>query len=154
MDFGEKTSKLISLAQELADATPNFFDIKGPGVGDKSSNEFIQKLSSTAAQLFGHDHSQQKICGRNKFSVDFYFPDEKTVIEFAFSLDKPMNEYERDIFKCLLAMENSYPIGRLVFVSKPGGQQKMAAPGPSAIREWVLRRHDLKADFWDLVRPI
>lgn len=53
----------------------------------------MKKLSKMARELFGHDYSQQKICGRNNFSVDFYFPDEETVMEFAFSLDKPMNEY-------------------------------------------------------------
>ena len=153
MDFGEKTSKLILLAQELAEATPGFFDVKGPGAGDRASNEFMLKLSVAVKEVFGREYSQHKISVKNNFSVDFYFPEEETVIELAFGLDKPMNEHERDIFKCLLATENGFAIRRLVFVCKPGGQTRMAAPGPSAIREWVQTRHGLKIDYWELVRP-
>jgi hypothetical protein len=153
MDLGEKTSRLILLAQELAEATPGFFDVKGPGAGDRATNEFMEKLGRMAKQLFDQDYSQQKVCGRNNLSVDFYFRDEETVVEFAFSLDKPMNEYERDIFKCLLGADNGHAIRRLVLVCKPGGHQRMAAAGPSAIREWAQRRHGLEIESWDLVRP-
>lgn len=152
-DWGRKTSKLILLAQELAGVTPGFFDVKGPGPGDKATGEFMRELNAAAGQIFGKDHSQQKICGPNNLSVDFYFPEEETAIEFAFSLDKPMNEYERDIFKCLLETENGHVVRRLVLVCKPGGQKRMAAPAPNAIKEWVRRGHGLEIDFWDLVRP-
>lgn len=151
MEFGEKTSRLIVLAQKLAEASPEFFDVKGPGAGDTATNEFMQKLRKIAKEIFRDDFSDARICGENKFSIDFWFGDEATAVEFAFSLDKPLNEYERDIFKCLLAQDTGHPVRKLLLVSKPGGQKRLDAPGPKAIKDWVQRKHDLEIEVWDLV---
>ena len=144
---------MILLAQKFAEVTPGFFETKGPGIGDKAANEFMDKLNASAKEMFGQDFSQRKICGENKFAPDFYFPEEQTVVEFAFGLDKPMNEYERDIFKCLLAQDHGYKIRKLVLVSKSGGQARLSAPGPKAIKEWAGRMHDLEIEVWDLLPP-
>jgi hypothetical protein len=101
--------------------------------------------------MFGGDFSEAKICGENKFAIDFYFEDEETAVEFAFGLDKPLNEYERDIFKCLLAQDAGHPVRKLLLVSKPGGQKRLDAPGPRAIKDWVERKHNLEIQVWDLV---
>ena len=153
MSIGEKVSRLILLAQKFAEGTPNFFETKGPGIGDKAANEFMERLNASAKEMFGQDYSQQKICGENRFAPDFYFPDEQTVVEFAFGLDKPMNEYERDIFKCLLAQDRGCQVQKLILVCKPGGQARLSAPGPTSIREWVGRSHNLEIEVWDLVPP-
>ena len=36
MEFGEKTSRLLVLAQRLAENTEGFFEMKGPGPGAES----------------------------------------------------------------------------------------------------------------------
>jgi hypothetical protein len=153
LDIGTKTARLVILAQKLADQTPLFFETKGPGVGDRAANEFTAQLSRIARELFGHDFSQAKICGKCGFTVDFYIPDEQTVVEFTFGLDKPMSEFERDIFKCLLAKDNDNHVQELVLVSKPGGIKKLEAPGPMAIRRWVREKHGLEIEVLELQRP-
>ena len=74
-------------------------------------------------------------------------------MEFAFSLDKPISEFERDIFKCLSAQEAGHPVRKLLLVSKPGGEARTASPGPKAIKDWVLRKYGLQVDVRELVPP-
>ena len=153
MDLGENISRLILLAQKFAEATPDFFATKGPGAGDRATNEFMQKLNSNATSIFGKVYTAPKICGETNFAPDFYFPEEQTVVEFAFSLDKPISEYERDIFKCLLAKDNGFPVRSLLLVCKPGGQRRLSAPGPKAISDWAARHCALDVLVWDLIAP-
>lgn len=151
MELGEKASRLILFAHRLAANTPGFFETKGPGEGDIATNEFMAKVCAHAKEMFGRDYSNARICGKTSFSIDFYFPDEQTAVELAFSLDKPRNEFELDIFKCLLAQDNGHPVRKLVLVCRPGGQARLSAPGPTAIKEWVSRAHNLEIDLWELV---
>jgi hypothetical protein len=144
---------LIVLAQKLAEAIPDFLETKGPGAGDKATNEFMDRLRRNAKEMFGVDYSEARICGKNNFSIDFYFEDEKTAVEFAFSLDQPMNEYERDVFKCLLADDSGRPARKLVLVSKPGALARLAAPGPKSISDWVARKHALDIKILELCPP-
>jgi len=153
MNFGEKASRLILLVQKHAEVTPGFFKTKGPGIGDKAAIEFMNRLNASAKEMFGEDYSQQRICGDNKFAPDFYIPDEQTIVEIAFGLDKPMNEYERDILKCLLAQDCGYEVRKLILVCKPGGETRLSAPGPTAIREWVGRNHNLEIEVLELLAP-
>ncbi len=74
-------------------------------------------------------------------------------MEFAFSLEKPISEFERDVFKRLLAQEAGHPVRKLLLVSKPGGEARTASPGPKAIKEWVLRKYGLQVDVRELVPP-
>jgi hypothetical protein len=147
---GEMTSRLVLLASKFAESTPGFFDIKGPGKGDRATNEFMGDLRQHAREMLGKDYSEARICTGTDFTVDFFFPEEQTAVEFAFSLDKPLNEYERDIFKCLLAIESGYSIRKLVLVCKPGGESRTSAPGPKAIRRWVARNHGLEVNVFEL----
>src|SRR5713226_1067599 len=100
-----KESKLFLLAQAIATGTPGFFDIKGPGAGDKASNVFMTRLRTAAKELFGCDYSEKRACSSAKFAFDFYFPDAETAVEVALSLRNSSSEYERDILKCLLSID-------------------------------------------------
>src|SRR5262249_45906133 len=92
--------------------------------------KFIETVTDLAKQCFGVDYSQKSICYGSGFAVDFYFPEEATVAELAFGLHNPNTEYERDIFKCLLAIDCGYAIRRLLFISKPGARPTIAARSP------------------------
>jgi hypothetical protein len=153
LEVGDKAARLIIAADRIAEQTHDFFEAKGPGPGDHAANAFMQQLRDVAKGLFGQDFSEARISGNCGFKVDFYFPDEQTVVEFAFSLDKPMNEFERDIFKCLLAQENGHTVKKLILVSKPGGRTRIAYPGPSAIRQWVGSKFGLGIEVLELRRP-
>ncbi len=145
-----KAQRLIVLAQKLADQTPDFYKTKGPGVGDRATNKFMEQLRRLAKEIFGGEFSEAKICGDNNFTADFYFPDEETVVEIAFSLDKPINEFERDIFKCLLAQNCGHRVRKLILVSKPGGEKRQEYPGPKGIKDWVKEKYGLEIEIWEL----
>jgi hypothetical protein len=145
-----KESKLFLLAQAIASGTPAFFEIKGPGIGDNASNVFMNQLRTAARRLFRQDYSERRVCGYAKFAFDFYFPDEATAVEVALSLRNPSSEYERDIFKCLLAIDTGCEIRQLVFITKPGGHYRQQVAGASAIAGYVERKFGINIEIREL----
>jgi hypothetical protein len=91
-----QVEKVIELAQQLAEETPGFFEVKGAGVGDRATNAFMVELRKRAAATLGEDLAERCICGENNLAVDFFFPEEAAVLEVAFSLRNPASEFERD----------------------------------------------------------
>lgn len=142
--------RLLGLAQELVTNDPDFFTVKGPGKGNRATNVFIKELRKRAQVEFGHDFAEQEICGDNGFRVDYYFPSEATIVEVALGLPKPKTEFERDVFKAIMAKEAGHSVERLVFISKPGAQKKCSQPGRDAIRAWLLRNHGIKIEVHEL----
>ena len=124
--------RLVQLAQSIADERPTFFDIKGPSVGDHDTAAFMSELRARAQTDFGMDCSEKRVCGATNLCVDFYFPNEGTIVEVALGLRNPTSEYERDILKALMAIDEGHQVTRLVFVSKPGrGEATSPARCPS-----------------------
>lgn len=148
-----KAERLLLMAQEIVEATPGFFTVVGEGAGNVRANAFMSQLRSKAKNSFGIDHSEAKICGNNKFSVDFYFPDEETAVEIAGMLSAPNSEYEKDIFKCLLAQERGATIRHLVFIAKPGASRVQEQAGRAAIAQFVLQKFGLQIKVEELVDP-
>lgn len=145
-----KIDKLFKLANELAIKTDGFFDIKGPGKGNLATNSYIKRLGELALDNFGINYSEKKICGPNSLAVDFYFPDEATIVEIALGVKKPNSEFEKDILKALMAKAEGNPVNRLVYIAKPGGVKKCNQPGRKAFRSWVLEHHKIKIEVFDL----
>ena len=141
---------LIQLARGLANEHTEFFRIKGPGKGDRDTGAFMKELRVRAKSTFGTDYSEQCVCGDNNLAVDFYFPDEATVVEVALGLRNPLSEYERDIFKALMAKEEGNSVSNLLFITKPGGLQRISRPGTKAIAEWAERIHGLRIEVVEL----
>jgi hypothetical protein len=81
--------RVFELAQKLIIDLPTFLQVKGAGIGDMATNDFMAQLQQAASQEFGTDFSQAKICGNVNFAVDFWFPEEKTIVEIAMSLRNP-----------------------------------------------------------------
>jgi hypothetical protein len=145
-----KESRLFLLAQGIATGTPAFFTIKEAGDGDKASNTFMARLRHAALMLFGTNYSEMRVCRDAKFALDFYFPDEATAVEMALSLRNSSSEYERDIFKCLLAIEEGSQIRHLVFITKPGGHFRQQRPGALAIATYVSKKFGLEIEIREL----
>ena len=148
-----KSTHLYEIANELASESPGFFDRKGAGLGNKCTNKFIRELGIRAIEAFGLDFSEQKICGDNKLAVDFYFADDRTIVEIALSLRNPDTEYEKDILKAIMAKSLEYKVEHLVFIAKPGGRKTCGQPGRQAIQKWLFETYDIRIDVWDLVEP-
>ena len=148
-----KAERLLIIAQAIAEETPNFFIAIGEGAGNLRSNAFMNELQRRAKSIFGHNYCEAKLCGDNKLAVDFYFPEEETVVEVAGMLSASNSEYEKDIFKCLLAQEKGATIRKLVFLAKPGAAKVQNQPGRSAIAQFVLSHFDLQITVEELVDP-
>jgi hypothetical protein len=138
-----RAARLLELAQEVANERPTLFESKGPGVGDKDTNGFVSQLRRRALEAFGADHAEQTICGASGLRVDYYFPEDATIVEVAFLLKNSPSEFEKDILKAILAQENGQPVNQLVFIAKPGGVKRCGAPDRHSIIDWAARTHGL-----------
>lgn len=127
-----------------------FQDILGPGAGDHHTSAFIQRLRDLAIAAFGVDYSEKKICGETSLAVDFYFPEEKTIVEVALGLPNPSTEFEKDVLKAVIADETGTPVQRLVLISRAGGVKKCNQPGRTAVKSWAKSKHGLTVEVHDL----
>lgn len=146
----DKTHTLVSLAADIAESTTDFQTVLGPGRGDRATNEFMRELRNRAVEVFETDYSEKRICGENALAVDFYIPEEATIIEVALGLPNPASEFEKDILKAIMAQERGASVSRLVFISRAGASKKCDQPGRSAIRAWALSIHQLAVEIHDL----
>ena len=147
-----RPERLCALAQRIAESTPDFFETKGPGKGDHSTAAFVRTLQEAARGLFGGEFSEKAACAAAGFRFDFFFPEEGVAVEFAFGLHNPNSEFERDIFKCLLAKEDGCAVKRLLLVGKPGAIARLSAPAPKAIIAFAKKRFDLTVEVLELQR--
>jgi hypothetical protein len=145
-----KAERLCLLAQEIAIRTPRFFETKGAGDGDRATALFMSQLRMAAQGSFGQDCSEAPVCRKAKLAFDFYFRDEETVVEVALGLRNPNSEFEHDIFKCLLGIEEGLPIKRLLFLAKPGAISRQSSPGSKAIAEYMQRHHGIEIEILEL----
>jgi hypothetical protein len=149
----DRASMLFTLAQALALERPGFFEIKGPSVGDKDTAAFMRELRRRAEATFGVDYAEQKVCGPNGLCVDYYFPEEGTIVEIAMGLRNPNSEFERDILKAIMAQDAGHEVKHLMFIAKPGAVKKCNQPSSRAIIEWAARVHDLSVSVHEIIRP-
>jgi hypothetical protein len=124
--------------------------VKGAGVGDKATNSFMKELRREATSAFSNDFSEVPVGDAHAYRFDFYFEDESTVVEIALSLRNPLNEYEKDLFKCLLAKDLGKAVDTVVFITKPGGKKQMSRPGPRAIADLCGRHYGLGVQIMEL----
>ena len=146
----DRATTLLALAREIASASSDFQAVRGPGVGDRATHEFMRRLRERAVAAFGSDFSERKVCGDTALAVDFYFPDEGTIVEVALGLPNPASEFEKDILKALMAQESGHDVRRLFFISRSGGEKKCAQPGRTAVRDWARGKHHLLIEVHEL----
>ena len=146
----DKTSELIKIARDIAADTPEFHAIKGPGKGDHATMVFMRTMQEIALNAFGQDHAEKRISGSTNFTVDFWFPEEMTVVEFALTLRNAASEFHKDIFKVLLAIDSGVRVKRLVFISKPGAVKRHNEPASKAITNWLDKHYSIKLDIIEL----
>lgn len=146
----KKFERLYEIAKDQSEKTYGFLDIKGPGIGNHATNQFITALRGQAIDEFGVDYSERNICGPNSLAVDFYFPDEGVIVEVALGLKNPNTEYEKDILKAIMAKDLGNKLEKLVFFTKPGGAKKCNQPGRVAVKQWLLSAHQIELEVLDL----
>lgn len=144
-----KTQRILDLVQEAA-ITFRVFERRGPGVGNRITNQVMAYVNQQVRQEFGPEIVEPVLGADTKQSVDFFVREEGTAIEVEFSLCNPYPCLEKDVLKVLLAIDNGYPIHTLVLVGDPGCQRRLAAPAPRAVMGWLRRKHNLEVQVVEL----
>jgi hypothetical protein len=151
IQLGRTASQVFFLALGLANQTPDFYSVKGAGAGDHATNAYMKTLRKMIKDVLGKDCSEKAACKGTKYAFDFYIEDERTAIEVALSLHNPTSEYERDIFKCMLAKDGGLPVDTLLFISKPGALKRHDAAGSRRIRALVQEKFGLRIEILELL---
>jgi len=133
----ERVKALIALANHEAASIPDFFAIKGPGLGDRATAGFIASLRRKAESSLGPGIAEVEILRNSKVRVDYWFKPERTFVEIALSLRNPLSEFERDVLKAVVAQPKRGAVKRLVLVGKPGATKRVASPWYQTVIKWV-----------------
>ena len=148
--------EIIDLAQGIAAKTPGFLDRKGPGKdkGNGATNAFLTELNSAVSERWPTACVQQdQSFSGAKYSFDFFIPSEQAAVEIALSLRNVVTEFEKDIFKAILAKDSGKGLRRLILVGKHGAVKRLAGAGPRAIIAWVERTQSIEVQVEDLGQP-
>ncbi|MGE3342266.1 MAG: hypothetical protein AB7L71_02430 [Vicinamibacterales bacterium] len=147
---GDRPAQLLAAACQLAESTPQFQAVLGAGAGDHATARFLRELRRRAEAFGAKDCHERKLCGASGFAVDFYFEAERTIVEVALGLPNSQSEFEKDVFKAMLARHHGHGVDRLLFITRAGGRKKCAQPGRAAVIAWVRDHHDLVVEVHDL----
>ncbi len=138
-----KTRTILRLAQEVADSLPDMFRKKGPGERNKFTNRYMAALNQKVTEALGKQYVEQPISGNTRQCVDFFVPDEKTIVEVELSLYNVHTNLDRDIFKALLEIDSGHQIHTLLLVGKEPAKQRHTQPASMALIKWVRTHHAL-----------
>jgi hypothetical protein len=128
---------LVDAAQAEADARPDFLAIKGPGAGDRSSAAFVAALRAKAKALLGSDLAEYPVLRETAVRVDYWFPEEETILEVALSLRNPLSEFERDVLKAVIARAEGLRVTHLVVVAKQDARTRIGSPWYRKVVDWA-----------------
>ena len=145
--------ELFQLAHSIACNTPGFLDRRGPGKdkGNGFTAAFLGELNQAVRERWADTCKQQEqVAPQLKYSFDFYIPSESTAVEIALSLRNIVTEFEKDIFKAILAKDSGKKLDRLVLMGKRGAVERFSGPGPCAIIAWVKRTQGIDVQLMDL----
>jgi hypothetical protein len=145
--LGPHTNAVLDLAQKLSEKYQDHFVIKGPGIGDRETNRFINGLRVEVHAKFDDEDKKQAVYSEfrlfntmNSIRVDYWFPDEGTILEIAFGLRNPLSEFERDVLKAVTARDAGLPVSKLVLLSKPGALKRLGAPWYQHVIRWAKKK--------------
>lgn len=145
-----KTQVIYNLSQEIADDLPDMFRKKGSGEGNHFTNQYMSRLNTVVKDTLGRSYVEQKICEPTVQCVDFYVPEEATIIEVELSLYNVHTNLERDIFKALLAKEAGHPVSTLFLIGKEPAKERHNQPTSRAIIDFIKKHHDLNIVIEDI----
>lgn len=148
-----KARIIHDIAQQVADEFPDMFRKKGPGEGNHFTNKYMARLNSAVATAIGKSYIEQKICEPTDQCVDFYIPEESTIIEIELSLYNVHTNLDRDIFKALLAKEAGHSVSTLLLIGKEPAKERHNQPASRALLGFVKKHHALNVVIEDIRKP-
>ena len=146
--------ELFALAQRVASETPGFQERLGPGRarGNGATNRYLAALNAAVTERWPTQcQLQESVANDLGYSFDYFIPQERTAVEIALSLRNIVTEYEKDVFKAILAKQHGKEITKLVLIGKAGSVGRQSQPGPLAIREWVRQNCGIEVEVKEIV---
>jgi hypothetical protein len=146
--------QIFELAQQLAHRIPGFQTRRGPGkkAGNGVTSDFLRLLDNAVTDNLGSKVRQQEAVAPGvRYSFDYFIPSEDTAVEIALSLRNIVTEFEKDIFKAILANESGKRVKRLVLIGKEGSVKRQNGTGPKAIKAWVKKQCDTEIEARELL---
>ena len=144
------TATILRITQEVADSFPEMFIKKGPGVGNKFTNEYMALLNSRVKQKLGDGYVEQRICKDTKQNVDFYIREERVVIEVELALYNVHTNLDWYFLIFLLARYDGEKIDRLLLVGKEPAKERHKQPASRSVIDWVRKNHNLEVLIEDI----
>jgi hypothetical protein len=145
----KKAERIFQLAQEGAD-TYRMFMLRRSGAATPFVNEVINHLKFLVNKELGAGVVNQFLSQASHQSVDFWLEDEFTIMEMEFNILSSPPVLEKEIFKALLAKDAGNDVRHLILIGDPGSVILAQAPAAVAIIDWVERRHQIRAQIWEL----
>jgi hypothetical protein len=145
---------IFEMGQQIANRTPGFQKPMGPGkdAGNGVTNEFLRALDIAVSDNWPVKvRRQEPVAPGVKYTFDYFIPGEDTAVEIALSIRNIVTEFEKDIFKAILANESGKRVRRLVLIGKTGSVKRQNGTGPNAIKAWVKKNCDIQIDVMELV---
>lgn len=145
--------QIFELAKQIADRTPGFQERRGPGkaAGNGVTDEFLAALDREVAKRFSNVcRLQEPVAPGVKFTFDYFIPSEETAVEIALSLRNIVTEFEKDIFKAILANESGKSVRKLILIGKEGSVKRQNGTGPNAVKRWVRERCGIEIQVQEL----
>ena len=144
-----KVNELSAIIHRVVRNPPAFFQSMGAGSGNNASNIFVKELHIEASQVFGKEAVERPV-GLTGMKVDYYFAEERTIVELARLVKNPSSEFYKDILKALLARDY-FAVDKLVFFGGPDSEIKCKTPSRKAIIDWVYKTHGLHVEVYDIL---
>lgn len=145
----KKAERIFQLAQEGADSY-RIFALRRSGAAMPFVHEVINHLKFIVTQEMGAGVVNQFLSQASHQSVDFWLADEFAIIEMEFNILSSPPVLEKEIFKALLAKDAGRDVRHLILIGDPGSVLLSQAPAAVAIIDWVERRHQIRAQIWEL----
>jgi hypothetical protein len=145
--------EIFDLAQSLAAEIPGFERRRGPGreAGDGMTQSFIRALDEQVSRRWpAAVDLQRSVANGVGYTFDYFIESEHTAVEIALSLRNPLSEFEKDVFKAILAKEAGLAVRRLVLIGRKGAEDRLKAPGPKAIISWLAQHRGIEVLVKDL----
>ncbi len=146
--------QIFELAQKTASLIPSFQERVGPGLekGNGVTNAYLKALDQVVTDNFRDEVLlQERAAPGIKYTFDYYIPSEQTVVEIALSLRNIVTEFEKDIFKAILAKDSGKPVRKLLLIGKQGSVCRQNGTGPTAIKCWVFRNCGIEVEVRELI---
>ena len=146
--------RICEMAQQLASQIDGFQERRGPGkeAGNGVTDDFLVALDRQVAAHFPTEcRLQEPVAPGVRYSFDYFIPSEETAVEIALSLRNIVTEFEKDIFKAILARDAGKALRKLVLIGKSGSVKRQNGTGPNAIKAWVRNHCGIEIEVRELL---